>query len=252
MTNATLSKAIRSSSKAKRRGRTGPFHCTTTLRCGHLSRPCGQRRRITPRPKGAPRRLQIGCTGGRLPWRDRQCGRAGLYRIADGRAELQTRKDRGPCADEASRHASRSCIPGRIPGLREGRLYLRPSDRSQWRDGVNAHSHSGGNVLAGYWVVIPAYNEAATIRDVASRAIQADQARDRRGRWVDRWHGRSPDRVARGHCCESHEPREGRQPVAWLSAGIGCRSLRRRDAGRRWPACAGRHSKIARCSCFLP
>jgi len=37
---------------------------------------------------------------------------------------------------------------------------------------VNAHSHSGGNVLAGYWVVIPAYNEAATIRDVASRAIQ--------------------------------------------------------------------------------
>jgi len=37
---------------------------------------------------------------------------------------------------------------------------------------VNAHSHSGGNVLAGYWVVIPAYNEAATIRDVASRTIR--------------------------------------------------------------------------------
>ena len=38
---------------------------------------------------------------------------------------------------------------------------------------MNAHSHSsGGNVLAGYWVVIPAYNEAATIRDVASRAVR--------------------------------------------------------------------------------
>lgn len=37
---------------------------------------------------------------------------------------------------------------------------------------MNAHSHSGVNVLAGYWVVIPAYNEAATIRDVASRAIR--------------------------------------------------------------------------------
>jgi glycosyltransferase involved in cell wall biosynthesis len=37
---------------------------------------------------------------------------------------------------------------------------------------VNAHSHSGVNFLAGYWVVIPAYNEAATIRDVASRAIR--------------------------------------------------------------------------------
>ena len=36
---------------------------------------------------------------------------------------------------------------------------------------MNAHSHSGGNVRAGYWVVIPAYNEAATIRDVASRTI---------------------------------------------------------------------------------
>jgi len=37
---------------------------------------------------------------------------------------------------------------------------------------VNAHSHSGVNVLAGYWVVIPAYNETATIRDVASRTIR--------------------------------------------------------------------------------
>ena len=37
---------------------------------------------------------------------------------------------------------------------------------------MNAHSHSGVNVLAGYWIVIPAYNEAATIRDVASRAIR--------------------------------------------------------------------------------
>lgn len=37
---------------------------------------------------------------------------------------------------------------------------------------MNAHSHSGVNVLARYWVVIPAYNEAATIRDVASRAIR--------------------------------------------------------------------------------
>ena len=37
---------------------------------------------------------------------------------------------------------------------------------------MNAHSHSGVNVLAGYWVVIPAYNEATTIRDVASRALR--------------------------------------------------------------------------------
>jgi len=38
---------------------------------------------------------------------------------------------------------------------------------------MNAHSHSSeGNLLAGYWVVIPAYNEAATIRDVASRTVR--------------------------------------------------------------------------------
>ena len=37
---------------------------------------------------------------------------------------------------------------------------------------MNAHSNSGVNVLAGYWVVIPAYNEAATIGDVASRAVR--------------------------------------------------------------------------------
>jgi glycosyltransferase involved in cell wall biosynthesis len=40
---------------------------------------------------------------------------------------------------------------------------------------VNAPSHSGVNVLAGYWVVIPAYNEAATIRDVALRAIRQNK-----------------------------------------------------------------------------
>jgi glycosyltransferase involved in cell wall biosynthesis len=38
---------------------------------------------------------------------------------------------------------------------------------------MNAHSlSSGGNVQAGYWVVIPAYNEASTIRDVATRAVR--------------------------------------------------------------------------------
>lgn len=37
---------------------------------------------------------------------------------------------------------------------------------------MTAPSQPGGNVLAGYWVVIPAYNEAATIRDVTSRAIR--------------------------------------------------------------------------------
>jgi len=36
---------------------------------------------------------------------------------------------------------------------------------------MNAHTHSEANVMAKYWVVIPAYNEATTIRDVASRAI---------------------------------------------------------------------------------
>jgi glycosyltransferase involved in cell wall biosynthesis len=37
---------------------------------------------------------------------------------------------------------------------------------------MNADSHSVTNSLTGYWAVIPAYNEAATIRDVASRAIR--------------------------------------------------------------------------------
>jgi glycosyltransferase involved in cell wall biosynthesis len=37
---------------------------------------------------------------------------------------------------------------------------------------VNAGSQSATNALIGYWVVIPAYNEAATIRDVASRALR--------------------------------------------------------------------------------
>ncbi len=37
---------------------------------------------------------------------------------------------------------------------------------------MNADSLSGVNVLAKYWVVIPAYNEAATIRDVAARALR--------------------------------------------------------------------------------
>jgi len=37
---------------------------------------------------------------------------------------------------------------------------------------VNAHSHSEVNVLAQHWVVIPAYNEAATIRDVALRVTR--------------------------------------------------------------------------------
>ena len=169
---------------------------------------------------GAPRRLEIACTGGRLPWRDRQCSCAGLHRITYGRAELQTRKDRGPCADEASRHASRGCLPGRIPGLREGRLYLGPSDRSQWGDGVNDHTPSRVDVMARYWVVIPAYNEAATIRDVASRAIRQMHACDRRRRWVYRWHGRSPDRFARGIVAKSHELWKGRQPMARLSAGM--------------------------------
>ncbi len=37
---------------------------------------------------------------------------------------------------------------------------------------MNAHSQSEATVPTGYWVVIPAYNEAATIRDVASRTIR--------------------------------------------------------------------------------
>jgi glycosyltransferase involved in cell wall biosynthesis len=37
---------------------------------------------------------------------------------------------------------------------------------------MSAHSHSEVNVLAQYWVVIPAYNEAATIRDVAWRTLR--------------------------------------------------------------------------------
>ena len=37
---------------------------------------------------------------------------------------------------------------------------------------MNAYLHSSGKALSGYWVVIPAYNEASTIRDVAARAIR--------------------------------------------------------------------------------
>ena len=37
---------------------------------------------------------------------------------------------------------------------------------------MNAGSRSATNALTGYWVVIPAYNEVATIRDVASRALR--------------------------------------------------------------------------------
>ena len=37
---------------------------------------------------------------------------------------------------------------------------------------MNALSHSGVNILAGHWVVIPAYNETATIRDVVSRTVR--------------------------------------------------------------------------------
>ena len=37
---------------------------------------------------------------------------------------------------------------------------------------MNVHPHSEINVLGKYWVVIPAYNEAATIREVATRAIR--------------------------------------------------------------------------------
>ena len=37
---------------------------------------------------------------------------------------------------------------------------------------MKAGSPSATNALIGYWVVIPAYNEAATIRDVASRAMR--------------------------------------------------------------------------------
>ncbi|MGH7183178.1 MAG: glycosyltransferase family 2 protein [Nitrospiraceae bacterium] len=37
---------------------------------------------------------------------------------------------------------------------------------------MTVHPHLEVNVLSGYWVVIPAYNEAATIREVASRTIR--------------------------------------------------------------------------------
>jgi glycosyltransferase involved in cell wall biosynthesis len=37
---------------------------------------------------------------------------------------------------------------------------------------MNARTDSGTDVMAKYWVVIPAYNEAATIRDVALRATR--------------------------------------------------------------------------------
>ena len=37
---------------------------------------------------------------------------------------------------------------------------------------MNADSYSVTNSLTGYWAVIPAYNEVATIRDMASRALR--------------------------------------------------------------------------------
>ena len=86
--------------------------------------------------------------------------------------------------------------------------------------------------MAEYWVVIPAYNEAATIRDVALRAIRQnenvivvdDGSTDGTAEaLVD-----LPVAVLR----KSNELWKGRQPVACLSAGIGCRSLWRRDSGR--------------------
>ena len=40
---------------------------------------------------------------------------------------------------------------------------------------MNAFSYSRVNVMSGYWVVIPAYNEATTIRDVASRAVRQNK-----------------------------------------------------------------------------
>jgi glycosyltransferase involved in cell wall biosynthesis len=40
---------------------------------------------------------------------------------------------------------------------------------------MNTRTHSWANVMAKYWVVIPAYNEATTIRDVASRAIRQNE-----------------------------------------------------------------------------
>ena len=87
---------------------------------------------------------------------------------------MQTGKDRGPCTNERAARLKR--LRTRLDScLREGRLYLGPSDWAQWGDGVNAPSHSGVNVLAGYWVVIPAFNEAATIKDVASRALRQNK-----------------------------------------------------------------------------
>ena len=77
-----------------------------------------------------------------------------------------------------SRHWSRSWS-------RASRVHHRTSDRGQWGHGVNRQDHSKPVVLGSTegggihgcerdrcWVVIPAYNEAATVREVAMRSRQ--------------------------------------------------------------------------------
>ena len=71
-------------------------------------------------------------------------------------------------ADEASGYAGRSRGACLVPCVRASRIHHRPDHRCQRRHGVTTLP----NIARSYWVVIPAYNEAETVRDVAMRARQ--------------------------------------------------------------------------------
>ena len=75
------------------------------------------------------------------------------------KANLHRQRDQRAGADEARRPARGGGGAGRLPRFRRGRLHLGPGDLDRRRHDMK--------VMA----VIPAYNEAATIRDVARRAL---------------------------------------------------------------------------------
>src|SRR5688572_10035815 len=119
-----------------------------------------------------PRADQLRRGEGRPAWRDalprararlarhhRQRSGAGRHQLADDQGSLRRKRDQRAGADEARRPARGSGGAGGLPGIRGGGLHLRPGD-------LDRRGHDM-KVIA----VIPAFNEAATIHEVASRAL---------------------------------------------------------------------------------